>query len=203
MDEQSDRKNNGQESHHDVPYLLQPAAAATQRELIVIAIQAGQVLEVDFPQHSSVLPAPAGFTTSRGFPTTEVRLFCEMEHGVPQQPIRFGLMTTTVSFEPGDDVGIQTHSYGLLRGTIELAHFRLAPVENLGRTTSRIAPGPISSSRYPSFLIFTSEVPLPNSEGSSKTRMAVSNRTSCLRRFCRFFCSSRSNRIAGGNQESI
>jgi transposase InsO family protein len=33
--------------------------------------------------------------------------------------------------------------------------------------------------------------------------MAVSKRTSCLRRFCRFFCSSHSNRIAGSNQTRI
>jgi hypothetical protein len=37
-----------------------------------------------------------------------------MKHGVPQQPIRFGLITPAISFTPGDNVGIQTHSYGLL-----------------------------------------------------------------------------------------
>lgn len=56
-----------------------------------------------------------------------------MKHGVPQQPIRFGLITTTISFEPGNDVGIQPHRYGLLLGPIELADFGSAPIENRGR----------------------------------------------------------------------
>jgi hypothetical protein len=55
-----------------------------------------------------------------------------MEHGVPQQPIRFGLITTTISFEPGNDVGIQTHSYGFLLWQIELADFGSTSIENSG-----------------------------------------------------------------------
>jgi hypothetical protein len=55
-----------------------------------------------------------------------------MKHGVPQQPIRFGLITTTISFEPVNDVGIQTHSYGFLLWPIELADFRSTPIENRG-----------------------------------------------------------------------
>ena len=37
---------------------------------------------------------------------TDAGFFREMKHGVPQQPIRFGLITATISFEPGNDVGI-------------------------------------------------------------------------------------------------
>ena len=78
-----------------------------------------------------MFPSPVSFTTLRGaFPPTDIRLFRGMKHGVPQQPIRFGLITTAISFQPGDDVGIQTYSYGLLLWTIELAYFGLAPVEN-------------------------------------------------------------------------
>jgi len=55
-----------------------------------------------------------------------------MKHGIPQQPIRFGLITTTISFEPVNDVGIQTHSYGFLLWPIELADFRSGPIENRG-----------------------------------------------------------------------
>ena len=55
-----------------------------------------------------------------------------MKHGVPQQPIRSGLITTTISFEPVNDVGIQTHSYGFLLWPIELADFRSAPIEKGG-----------------------------------------------------------------------
>ncbi len=65
-----------------------------------------------------------------------------MEHGVPQQPIRFGLITTTISFEPGNDVGIQTHSYGFLLWPIELADFGSAPIENrrdVGKINVRVS----------------------------------------------------------------
>src|SRR5437016_841265 len=55
-----------------------------------------------------------------------------MKHGIPQQPIRFRLITTTISFEPGNDVGIQTHSYRFLLWPIELADFGCAPIENWG-----------------------------------------------------------------------
>lgn len=55
-----------------------------------------------------------------------------MKHGVPQQPIRFGLITTTISFEPGNDVGIQTHSYGFLLWPVEFADFGSTPIENSG-----------------------------------------------------------------------
>ena len=56
-----------------------------------------------------------------------------MKHGVPQQPIRLSLITAAISFKPGDDVGIQTHSYRLLLWPIELANFRPAPIENRRR----------------------------------------------------------------------
>jgi len=44
-----------------------------------------------------------------------------VKHGVSQQPIRFGLVTAAIGFEPCDDVRIQTHRNGLLRWSIELA----------------------------------------------------------------------------------
>ena len=56
-----------------------------------------------------------------------------MKHGVPQQPIRFGLITAAVGFEPSNDVGIQTHCYRLLLWPIELADFGCAPIQNRGR----------------------------------------------------------------------
>src|SRR5215472_15611706 len=77
---------------------------------------------------SPLCPPPRG-----DFSPTDTRFFREMKHGVPQQPIRFGLITTTIGFEPRNDVGIQTHSYGFLPWPIELADFRSAPIENWGR----------------------------------------------------------------------
>ena len=56
-----------------------------------------------------------------------------MKHRVPQQPIRFSLITATIGFKPGDDVGIETHSYRLLLWPIELADFGSAPIQNRGR----------------------------------------------------------------------
>lgn len=53
-----------------------------------------------------------------------------VKHGVSQQPIRFGLVTAAIGFEPCDYVGIQTHRDGLLRWPIELADFGAVPVEN-------------------------------------------------------------------------
>jgi len=43
------------------------------------------------------------------------------------------LVTATIGLEPGDDVGVQTHGDGFLRGPIELADFGNAPIENRGR----------------------------------------------------------------------
>jgi hypothetical protein len=74
---------------------------------------------------------PAGFSTWQGyFPPTDSRFFREMKHGVPRHPIRFGLITAAIRFKPGDDVGIQTQSYGFLLWPIELADFGPAPIEN-------------------------------------------------------------------------
>ena len=56
-----------------------------------------------------------------------------MKHGVPQQPIRLGLITAAVGFKPSDDVNIQAHSYRLLLWPIELADFGSAPIQNRGR----------------------------------------------------------------------
>ena len=56
----------------------------------------------------------------------------EMEPGVAEEPIRFGLITTAIGFEPGDDVGIETHGDGLLHRPVELADFGSAPIENGG-----------------------------------------------------------------------
>jgi hypothetical protein len=55
-----------------------------------------------------------------------------MSHGVSQQQICFGLIAAAIGFEPGDDVGIETHRNGLLRWAIELAEFRPAPIDNRG-----------------------------------------------------------------------
>ena len=78
--------------------------------------------------------SPPGVSTSWGrFPPSDARFLREMKHGVPQQPIRFSLITAAISFKPGDDVGIQPHSYGLLLWPIELAHFGSAPIENRRR----------------------------------------------------------------------
>jgi hypothetical protein len=40
------------------------------------------------------------------------------------------LIAATVRFEPSNDVGIQTHSYGFLRWAIEPSHFGSTPIEN-------------------------------------------------------------------------
>jgi hypothetical protein len=53
-----------------------------------------------------------------------------LNHGVSQEPIRFGLVTSTIGFEPCEHIGIQTHRDGLLRWPIELADFDAVPFEN-------------------------------------------------------------------------
>src|SRR5882762_4111937 len=58
------------------------------------------------------------------------RSFTEMSHSLPQKPVRFGLVTAAICFEPGDDVGIKSHRNGLLRWPIELANFGSAPIDN-------------------------------------------------------------------------
>lgn len=56
----------------------------------------------------------------------------EMKHGVSEKPIRLGLVAGTIGFEPGDDIRIQAHGDGLLPGSIKLADFGAAPIENRG-----------------------------------------------------------------------
>jgi hypothetical protein len=56
-----------------------------------------------------------------------------MGHGLTQEPIGLGLITAALSFEPGNDVGIEAYRYGLLLWPIELAHFGTAPVEDWSR----------------------------------------------------------------------
>src|SRR5260370_7892103 len=56
----------------------------------------------------------------RGLPTEALTLAKTLfslvvKHGVSQHPIRFGLVTAAIGFEPCDDVGIQAHRNGLLR----------------------------------------------------------------------------------------
>jgi hypothetical protein len=58
------------------------------------------------------------------------RSFCEMSHGLSEQPIRLSLITAAIGLEPCDDVGIKTHRNGLLRWSIELADFGSAPIDN-------------------------------------------------------------------------
>jgi hypothetical protein len=81
------------------------------------------------PQSSGTLLALARLSgtslTARGS-----RSFREMSHGLSQKPIRFGLVTAAIGFEPCDDVGIKTHRNGLLRWSIELANFGSAPIDN-------------------------------------------------------------------------
>jgi len=71
--------------------------------------------------------------------------------------------------------------------------FALFLIESMDDQENRT--GAYGSNGYPPPLIFRSRVALGKSKGIIETSMAVSKRTSCLRRFCRFFCSSHSNRI--------
>jgi hypothetical protein len=77
--------------------------------------------------------AGSGLSAAGGaFAFVEAIRFREMEHGVAEEPIRFGLITAAIGFEPGDDVGIETHGDGLLHRPVELADFGSAPIENGG-----------------------------------------------------------------------
>ena len=79
-------------------------------------------------------PPTTSFATSRdGSPPTGARAFRKVKHGVPQQPICFGLITTTIGLKPGDDVGIQADGDCLLLWPVELPDLRPAPIENRGR----------------------------------------------------------------------
>jgi len=53
-----------------------------------------------------------------------------MKHGVAQEPIRFGLITAAIGFEPGDDVRIEAHGDGLLWRPVKLAYLSAAPIQN-------------------------------------------------------------------------
>src|SRR5262244_3610285 len=54
-------------------------------------------------QWSSFCLPLSGLSVARSdFAPTGISSFCEMKHGVPQQPIRFGLITTAVGFEPSN-----------------------------------------------------------------------------------------------------
>jgi hypothetical protein len=87
-------------------------------------------------------PGHAGKRSLSGLPfllprlPTEARTLAKtlfsrvVKHGVSQQPIRFGLVTAAIGFEPCDYVGIQTHRDNLLRWPIELVDFGAFPVEN-------------------------------------------------------------------------
>ena len=66
------------------------------------------------------------------FTLVEAAALCEMEHGVAQEPVCFGLITASIGFEPVDDVGIQSHSDRLFYRPIEFADFGAAPIENRG-----------------------------------------------------------------------
>ena len=47
-----------------------------------------------------------------------------------QELIRFGLVSAAISFEPVDDIRIETYGDRLFRGPVELADFGSAPVKN-------------------------------------------------------------------------
>ena len=85
---------------------------------------------------SSLCSPSSGFSPPRGgflFLPADTRSSREMKHSAPKQPICFGLIPTAISFEPGNDVRIQTHSYGFLLWPIELADFGSVPIENRRR----------------------------------------------------------------------
>jgi len=55
-----------------------------------------------------------------------------VQHGVPQKPICFGLITAAAGFKPRDHVRIEAHRDGFLCGPVELADFGAAPIGNRG-----------------------------------------------------------------------
>ena len=72
---------------------------------------------------------PSAATLAAG----NIPFFPEMSHSMSQKPIGFGLIAAAVGFEPGDNIGIQTHGHGLLRWPIELADFGAAPIKDWRR----------------------------------------------------------------------
>src|SRR5580658_9481727 len=73
-----------------------------------------------------------GLASSPGMSLTvrRSRSSTEMSHGLPQKPVRFGLVTAAICFEPCDDVRVKTYRNGFLRWSIELANFGFAPIDN-------------------------------------------------------------------------
>ena len=53
-------------------------------------------------------------------------------HGLPQKPIRFGLITAPIRFKPRDYIGIQPHGHRLLCRPVELADLGATPVKHQG-----------------------------------------------------------------------
>src|SRR5216684_7994749 len=64
---------------------------------------------------------------------SETLFSLEVKHGVPEKPIRLGLVATAIGFEPVDDVGIQPHGDGPLCRSIELPYFGSAPIKDRRR----------------------------------------------------------------------
>jgi hypothetical protein len=73
------------------------------------------------PARKQLGRAVFGFATAREtFVLARAVELREMEHGMAEEPIRFGLDSLGIGFEPGDDVGIDAYGGGLFRRAIEL-----------------------------------------------------------------------------------
>jgi hypothetical protein len=53
-----------------------------------------------------------------------------MEHGVPQEQVRFGLIAGAIGAKPFNDIDIQTHGYRPLFRAVEFSDFRAAPIHD-------------------------------------------------------------------------
>jgi hypothetical protein len=84
-------------------------------------------------QGSRVSFVPSGFAAAPdAFSIARTIILREVKHGVPQKPIRLGLIAGATGLEPCDNIGIQAHGDGLLSWPIELADLGPAPIENRG-----------------------------------------------------------------------
>ena len=71
-------------------------------------------------------------TTGEGIAFAGALIVCEVFHGTAQQPVGLGLVSGAIGFEPGNDVGVQTHGDGPLCRPMEFSDFGCAPIEDRG-----------------------------------------------------------------------
>jgi hypothetical protein len=148
-------------------------------------------------QGSRVSFLPSGFATAPdAFSIALTIIFREVKHGVTQKPIRLGLITRAIGFEPCNDIGVQAYGDGPFSWAMELPDLGPAPIENRGSVRKiNVLVSFYGAGLYVSFL-FLCELPhrlsfrvIPPHERR--------NSVSLLRKECQYRCMYEDVAVAG------